>query len=176
MTLLWKTPRQWETNDAITKEKLNEISDELTYLMLPSYGLATVRAGAANQTTASTTPVDLDIANYQLRVELTGVRPVLIELEGAFANNTLAAVSRFDVMIDGTTYVSSLSGTNLANGAMMATQYVAAYVIPLKLRILLPPGTLAAGVHTFVPKWWVSAGTTTWFQVNVLSQFYVGEF
>lgn len=175
MTLLWNTPRVWETNDALTKERLNAISDDLTYLMSPSYEVVTVRGTGTSVTTTSTTPVDLDPAVYTLNVELTGVRPVTIELSGHVSNGTLAAIMRLDVFIDGVTYASSLTATQVTGGLWDAYEYVAANLVPVKIRTVLPPGTLAAGIHTFVPRFWTSAGTMTWYELNQYSQFLVGE-
>lgn len=174
MTLLWVTPREWIADEAITKEKLNEISDSLNYLYSPSRGLATVRNGS-NVTITSTTAVDLDAAAYALSVELTGLRDVYVELRGAAQNNTLASVNSFDVYIDSTTYLSSLTGTPLTFGATAFVQYVASNRVMVNVRYLIPRGTLAAGVHTFKPRAFVSAGTLTWIEANGLTQFEVGE-
>lgn len=175
MALLWTTPRQWETNDPITEEKLNEISDDLTYLYSPSVGLVTIRGTGTNQTYTSLTPVDLDPANYTLNVELNGSRAVNIELLGAVGNSSLAALTKLDVFIDNTTYLSSLTGTFLVSGVWVATQYVAANIIPVQFKIKLPANILSAGFHTFVPRIWVTAGTATWYEASVFSQFKVGE-
>lgn len=174
MTLLWTTPREWKANDAITKERLNDISNNLTYLYSPSRGIATVRNGT-NQTTTSTTPVDLDASNFGMSVELSGLRDVYVELKGLVSNATLAAVSRFDVYMDATTYLSSLTGTQLTLGLASVTQYVANHLLLVNLRFVIPRGVLSAGVHTFQPRWWVSAGTSTWYEATAISQFEVGE-
>lgn len=176
MTLLWTVPRVWATNDPITKEKLNAISDDLTYLYNPSRQVATVRGGGTNQSTAATTPTVLDAANYQLNVELLGTRGITVELQGLISNNTLAALTRFDVLIDGSIYASSLTATNVTNGLWTASEYVAANNIPIAFKHYIPSGTLSAGFHTFVPVWWVSAGTGSWIEASVTSQFSVGEY
>lgn len=176
MTLLWTAPRLWVTKDPITKEKLNAISDDLNYLFSPSMGLVTVRGTNADVTTASTTPVEIDDANLALSVETAG-RQLRIKLEGQTFNNTLAAFNRFDVLIDNTTYLSSLTGTQLASGVASTRQYVASNEIHLNMDIVVPVGVLAAGVHTFKPRWWVSGGTGTFrFATGYFAQFYVGEF
>ena len=176
MTLLWTTPREWTTNDPVTKEKLNAISDDLSYLLAPSRGLVTVRGTGANQTTASTTLSDLDLSTFGLSVELTGVRDIKVKFQGLMSNATLAAVTVFDVFMDNTTYLSSLTATALTNGIWSATQYVAAHIIPVRFEVLIPAGVLAAGVHTFQPRWRVTAGTTTFYEAaNTFSQFVVGE-
>lgn len=176
MTLIWTTPRAWETNEPITKEKLNAISDDLTYLMNPSFAMATIRGSGANVTQTVTVPTDIDNAAYLLSVELTGVRPVTIDLFGLLSNNTLSAINRVDIFIDNTTYASSLTGTQVTGGLWEASQYVVGNIIPVSIRHTIPAGTLAAGVHTFQPRYWSSAGALTWYELNLYSQFKVGEY
>lgn len=175
MTLLWNVPREWEDKDPITADRLNDISDSLNYLFTPSKGIATVRGNGTNQTTALTTPTQIDNASYLLNVELTGLRDVYVELVGAISNATLAALNKIDVGIDGTNYVSSLTGTPVTNPLHVSSQYVAAAIIPVSFRVQIPAGQLAAGFHTFYPMYWVSAGTVTWYMNGVFSQFRVGE-
>lgn len=176
MTLLWTTPREWTTKDAITKERLNAISDDLNYLINPSRATATVRGTGANTTVALTTFTNLDVSNYGLSVELTGVRDVRVKLQGKVSNATLAAITFFDVYIDNSIYLSSLSGTALTQGVWAATQYVAANLIPVVFDVSIPAGVLAAGVHTFQLRWRVSAGTSTFYDnANNFAQFSVGE-
>lgn len=175
MTLLWKTPREWEDKDPITADRLNDISGMLTYLFTPSKGVATIRGSGTNQTTTLTTPTQVDNASYLLNVELTGLRDVYVELVGALSNSNLAVLNKMDVGIDGTTYVSSLTGTPVVNPLHVSTQYVAANIIPVNFRVLIPAGQLAAGFHTFYPMYWTTAGTLTWYMNGVFSQFRVGE-
>jgi hypothetical protein len=68
-----------------------------------------------------------------------------------------------------------MTATPLTNGMWVTAQYVANYVIPVNLHAIIPAGTLAAGVHTFKPRIKVSAGTTTWYENAVWSQFLVRE-
>lgn len=174
MSLLWTTPTEWTTKKPITKEELNKINDNILYLAAPSVGRVTVRNGTT-VTTTSTTPAVLDAA-YDLSVELSGVRDVRMKLQGIAQIGTLAAIMRFDVLIDNTTYWSSLTGTQLTNGVWAATQYVASNAIPVSVNLTLPAGTLAAGVHTFKLRYWTSAGTLTWIEAATISEFEVGEF
>lgn len=176
MALLWTTPRVWVTKDPITKEKLNAISDDLSYLFSPSIVEKTSRGTASDVTTASTTPVAIDDTTLGLTIELSG-RPFRVKLQGISFNNTLAAFNRFDVLIDGTTYLSSLTGTQLANGIGDFRQYVASNEVQVNLEVLVPVGVLSAGSHTFAPRWWVSAGTGTFrMGTGYFVQFYVSEF
>lgn len=176
MTLLWTTPRTWKANDVITKERLNAISNDLTYLLNPSKGLVTVRGTGTNQTNASTTFVDLDLSTYALSVEITGSRDVNVALQGICSNATLAAITLFDIFIDNSIYLSSLTATALTQGVWETTQYVAANIIPVRFNLIVPAGTLSAGVHVFQPRWRVGSGTATWYETaNLFSQFSVGE-
>lgn len=173
MALLWTAPRDWFTKEPATKEKLNDISNNLRYLLLPSVQRVTKTTGT-NPTTVSTVFVDLDAAAYALSVELTGGRLVMVELKGTFTNSGVNVVC-FDILIDNTTYLSSLTGTPLTNGVLGITVPVASALVCLPLMVSIPAGVLAAGVHTFKPRWRVTAGTGTWQENGVYSQFQVGE-
>ncbi len=178
MTLLWTTPREWVTNEPITKEKLNAISNDLTYLMNPSVEMATIRGTASDVAVTGliAAPQDLDNASYQLSVELSGVRDVTVRLRGTGNHATLAATWGLDIFIDNATYLSSLTSAPLANGLWRTTQYVAANLINVDLAVRIPAGVLSAGVHVFQPRGFVSAGTLTWrMSAGWFSQFVVGE-
>lgn len=175
MALLWTQPRNWITREPITKEKLNAISDDLLYLFNPSFQMVTITNGT-NQTTASTTMVDLDAASYGLTVELTGSRAVNVEMSGMWSQATLAAFVYLDVFIDNSIYLSSLTATPLSTGLTFAQAYVAAAYSATHMKRTIPAGFLSAGVHTFKPRWRVSGGTGTWYEATVHSQFKVGEY
>lgn len=176
MTLLWATPRVWATNEPVTQEKMNSISNQLTYLFTPTRKSAVVRGTGSNQTTASTTPVALDPANFTIYLELTGLRDVYVTLTGIISNSTVGASNKIDAKVDGTTYLSSLTASALNGGIKQIYAPVANYVIDISYRIRIPAGTLTAGFHTFVPYWWVSAGTATYYEVNQFTAFEVGEY
>ncbi len=175
MTLLWTKPRVWETRDPITADKLNEISNQLTYLFAPSRAIKTVNNTGSNKTISSTTAVVLDTAVYLLNLELTGLRDVRIVLTGVLNNTTLAAANRLDVLIDGSMYLSSLTNTPLANGIWIQNQYVANLNMTVAIDLIIPAGVLAAGIHTFEPLAWVSAGAMVWIEATAYSQFMVTE-
>ncbi len=176
MTLLWTTPRQWATNEPITKEKLNAISDDLLYLVHPSGAMATVRGTGTDIAITSTTQVQIDDLSYLLTCELSGAKDVTVDFNGMANNNTLSALNVFDVLIDGTTYLSSLTATPLANGVIGITQAAANAIVVVKLEVQIPVGVLSAGFHTFAPRARVSAGTMTWRKgTRYFSQFHVGE-
>lgn len=176
MALLWVTPRDWGIKEPITSDKLNEISKTLNYLAKPSQGLVSVRGTGADVAVTSTTPVDLDLATYQISVELTGQLDVTVDLVGVVANTTLNTRTRFDVFIDNSLYASSLTGTPLTEGLAVVHQYVAAYNLPVVARVRIPYSVLGVGVHTFQPRMWVTAGSSSWrMAAGWFSQFVVRE-
>jgi hypothetical protein len=175
MALLWSTPRTWVTRDPITKTKLNAISNQLNYLYAPSVGVQTVRGTGVNATITGASPVAIDDGLLAISLETSG-RFLTCHLTGVASHATLAAFMMFDVLIDGTTYLSSLTGTQLAQGVSRFRQYVAAYEVPVNWKAYIPAGVLSAGVHTFAPRSWVSAGTGTFYlATGYFAQFYVGE-
>lgn len=176
MTTLWTTPIDWETQDAITAEKLNAISDNLQYLMTPNFGVATMRGTGSNQTTASGTFVDLDPATYSLDVELTGLRAVKFSLLGIITHSVGGSSVRFDVLIDGTTYLSSLTATPLVNGVSVLT-LPAGELPTVYFEVIVPAGVIAAGRRNFRPVWSTTAATATWYEISSsFSQFRAGEY
>jgi hypothetical protein len=176
MALLWNDPRTWDIKEPITADKLNEMSNNFRYLAQPAHGLVTVRGTGSDVVVATNTPQDLDLATFQLSVELTGVFDVMIRLVGMVANSTVATRTRFDFFIDNAIYASSLSGTQLTEGVWSSTQYVAANFLPVEVDITLPPDVLGAGIHTFQPRMWVTSGSAT-FKLGAgwFSQFEVRE-
>lgn len=177
MPVLWTAPYVWGTKEPITKKKLNDMNNNINYLFAPQRKVVTIRGTGADAAITSTTPIAIDSAALQIRLELSGLRDVWVEMEALGQNNTIATVNRFDVLIDGTTYLSSLTGTQLANGLKVNIQHVAAQAMEIAWRFVLPAGVLVAGVHTFEPMAWVSAGTlTVILGVNGLAQFRVGEY
>lgn len=175
MTLLWTLPKDWSAKDPITKEELNKISDDLRYLYNPSRGIVTVRGTGTNATVTSTSFVDLDAATYSLSVELSGGRDAYVEMQGQLHNATVGAFVYLDVFIDNSIYLSTLTGTPGAWGVWLQSQFVASSHMAVAFKHVIPAGTLSAGVHTFKPRWRVSAGTGTWFETTGVSQFRVGE-
>ncbi len=176
MTLLWTTPRDWVSNEVITKEKLNAISNDLRYLYNPASAVATIRGTGADVNVTSTTPAELNDTLYALSVELTGNKDVLIEFQGYMRGGAAAAATMIDFLIDGSVYASSLTGTYFSGGVSRHLQVTALLNIPVSIHYVIPAGSLAAGVHTFKPRLWVSASTSIWYMsTNYLSQFRVGE-
>lgn len=177
MTLLWTTPRVWVTKDPITKGKLNAVSDNLNYLINPSMDVKTVRGTGSDVSTTSTSPAVIDDTLLGVSVELTGAAPVRVKLMGIAVNNTLNAFTIFDMLYDSTNYLSSLTSTPLANGIGKVRQGVANVEYSVNFDIIIPSGVLAAGVHTFAPRFWVSSGTGTFrLATGWFAQVVAGEF
>lgn len=175
MTTLWTTPREWLTKDAITKERLNAISDNLTYLHTPSSSIKTVRGTGADAPITSLTPIQIDDALFTASLETTG-RVLNVNFLMTMANATAGAYTHIDVLMDGVTYLSSLTGTQLTYGLLRDRQSGAAYVHALSFDIKIPAGTITAGAHVFVPRVWVSGSTSTFYlSAGYFAQFGVRE-
>lgn len=175
MTTLWTTPHDWGTREPVSKEKLNAISDQLRYLYSPSIGIVTVRGTGSDASITGTTPSAVDDTLLGVTVETTG-RLLKAKLHFVIANSTLGTFNNFDVLMDGTTYLSSLTGTQLTNGVWRQRQFVAAYQMTIDTEVLVAEGLISPGVHTFVPRAWVSANTmTVSLSAGYFAQFAVGE-
>lgn len=175
MTTLWTAPREWITSEPITEDKLNDISNDLLFLLNPPFGQVTVRGTRSNVTTTSTSFVAID-SIYSVTIELSAVRDLTVDLNGVASHSANSGVINLDVLVDGTTYLSSLTSTPLARGLFTMQWGVGTYVLPIKAEITVPAGTFTAGVHTFQPVWCVGSGTGTWYEASgYFSQFHVGE-
>jgi hypothetical protein len=93
------------------------------------------------------------------------------------ANNTLNTMTSFDIYMDNTTYLSSLTNTALANGIWNFRETVAAYIDSVKAQpYRIEAGVIPAGNHTFTLRWRVNAGTTTlYLAAGNLFQLYARE-
>lgn len=175
MTLLWTTPRSWVTKEPITKTKLNGLSDQLNYLYNPTRSIITVRGVGTNLNFTSTAFVDIDFSQYTNVLEMTGSRDLTVTFQGNVLNSSAGAFTYFDILMDSTTYLSSLTGTALGVGAYFVHHTIANAYIPVNLKVIVPRGLISPGSHTFQPVIRVSGGTATWLINTVFSQFFVGE-
>ncbi len=174
--MTWFDPRTWVVREGITATKLNEISEDLRALKNPPKSVVTIGGGGANLTTASATFVAVDDAQFLLSIDKSEAESDLEVVMTAAAQHSLTTGHvHFDVLIDGTTWASSMTGTPATNGlwthrAIQGATPSGVPTAPFKI-----PG-LAAGVHTLSLRWKLTtAGTATLVLAGYAFQYYVTE-
>lgn len=175
MTLLWTSPRAFVAGNTLTASQMNEISNNCSYLFTRPQKTVSVRGTGTNFTTASTSFVDVD-ASLAFSLE-TGGGLLEINLLGIISNTVINTLTCFDVYMDSTTYLSSLTNTALTNGIWQQKTTVAASIDSIKATpYRIEVGGVPAGVHTFSLRWRVAAGTSTFYvATGNLAQFSVIE-
>lgn len=177
MALLWTSPRTFQANKVLTATHMNEINNNISFLYNRPQKLVDVRGSGVNLTATSTTFVDVDAGGtFSFTLETSG-GGMEFNLLGTISNNTINTLTAFDIYMDGTTWLSSLTGTALTNGIWQQKTTVAASVDSIKATpYRLAAGAIPAGSHTYVLKWRVSAGTSTiYLAAGNLVQFSVVE-
>lgn len=171
MALLWSSPRTFVAGKALTATQMNEITNNISYLYTRPQKLITVRGSGANPTTASTSFGDVD-AQFSFSLETSG-GAVEFNLLAMLSNTTLNTLTAFDILMDNTTYLSSLTNTALNGGIWSWKENVAAYIDSAKVTpYRVEAGVIPAGIHTYKLQWRVSAGTTTlYLAAGYLCQF-----
>lgn len=172
--MAYTEPRIWITGEQASAPKLNEVMDNIRALKTPPAAVGTIRSAAANITTALTTLSTID-PQFNLSIETTG-GALRFDFTGIVSHSVAATLVLFDVLIDGTTYLSSMSGTPVTNNLWHAKSPTISVLYPFTGTHVLPAGTLDAGIHTFNLMWrGGAAGTSTLGLIGYVAQFSVSE-
>lgn len=177
MTLPWTTPNTFVAGKTLTAAQLNAMNTNINFLYTRPQRLSTIRGTGTNLTTLATAFADVDaLGTLSLTLETSG-GALEFNLLGTVSNTVLNALTCFDIYMDGTTYMSSVTATPIANGIWQQRTTVAASIDSIKATpYRVEVGAVAAGIHTFVLRWRVSAGTSTLYvAAGNLVQFYARE-
>lgn len=160
----WTTPITWANLDPITETKLNQqLRDNMLWLKSPAKGMVTIR-NVANVTVTSTSFVAVDDAQFTIDADFTG-GDISLEFNGTLSPQTVQAY--FDVLIDGTTFASSMTATALTNGLWSAYATGTDITFNFHHRIT----GLAAGTHNFKLRARVASGSVILRMLNTVTQF-----
>lgn len=175
MTLLWTSPRVFIAGKVLTASQMNEINNNISYLHSRPSEVITVRGTGANINTTSATFVAIDDAQFSFSLEI-GTGALETNILAILSHTVGASLVYFDILVDGVTWLSSLTGTALTNGIWTyrapATASQNAGFQPYRIEA----GLLTAGVHTFALRWRTSAATATLGLASPnLFQWYVRE-
>ena len=146
--MAWTSPITW-TSALVTVAQFNEqIRDNMLALKDPPFDVVNVNEGA-DYTTTSTSFVSIDDAgDPDLSLTITtGGGDVLVSFSGSLTNNS--GINYLDFTVDGTRF-------GLDDG-ILRMQSASANAVSFAVWV----EGLAAGAHTFVLQWKVSAGTGT---------------
>lgn len=168
--MAWVTPRTWVAREGITATKLNEISENLNLLFLTPRSIVTQFGGGTNLTSTNTSFVAVDNAQFTVSIDVPAGADVICWFNGAAQHSLTTGSAIFDVLIDGTTYVSSNTGTPATTGCFPQRSIQGASAAYVGGNLVI--SGLSAGVHTFQLYWKViTAGTITLFLNGSYNQF-----
>lgn len=170
--MAWTTPRTWATLEQITATYLNEqLRDNLEYLYNRPHSFVTIRNGT-NVNITSTSFAALDDGQFTLELTTTG-GDIEIWLTGTFEHGSGGVAVMFDVLMDNTTYLSSMTGTPLTNGLAAFFAPNVGYDTITSLRYTI--SGITADTHNFKLRVRTTSGTGVWLAANYCTQFGVRE-
>lgn len=150
----WTTPADWEINQLVTADDLNEqLRDNLEYLLEPNYDQI-IRDNSGDYSTTSATFEDVDETNLALSLTTHGGH-ILVQVIGSLA--TAGEAVFLDLDLDGTR-----AGDGFTNGLYTheasgdGDGFFFAHIFP----------TPSAGAHTIKLQWRRESGNSNAMQSN----------
>lgn len=172
--MAYTEPKIWVAGEQASATELNKVMENIRALKSPPLAAGTIRSAGANVTSTSTTLTQVD-PTFNLTLTTTGGN-LHFRFDGMLTHSVAATLVALDVLIDNTTYLSSMTTTPSANGLWTAKAPAAAVLYPFGGGHVLPAGVLSAGEHTFQLLWKAgAAGTMTLGLVGYTAQFVVRE-
>ncbi len=103
----WLTPHEWEKKEAIDKDKLNALSDNLRYIYNPASGSWTLRGSSLSAAAVTATTVTgslftnaaAELGDPRILLNLSGERDVECIFSCVYSNNTLSAATFFSFSV-----------------------------------------------------------------------------
>lgn len=172
--MAYTEPIVWVAGQQASATELNKINENIRALKTPPLITGAIRSAAANITATSTSYVLID-NQFQLSLTTTG-GALRFDFNGMLTHSVAATLVPLDIIIDGTTYVSSMTTTPVTNGLWSPKSPAAAVLYPFGGTHTLPAGALDAGNHTFQLLWKAgAAGTITLGLIGYVAQFVISE-
>lgn len=171
--MAYTDPKVFVTGEPLLAADLNEISDNVRYLFSPNRAIVTNR-NITNVTVTGTSWAA--VSGFRLSLDVTSGRWLEIGLHIASAAfDTITRQCQFDIFIDDTNYLSSLTTTPLTNGLYAVSSSAAATeATPVSFHVLWQAP--AAGYHTLELRARLNGtGNCALALANTLSQFYARE-
>lgn len=119
----WVTPVDFASKQVIGKTELNQIMENMRYLFKTPRSQVTQQSGTYSTTNTSFEAVDTSFFRLELNLNVTCDVLVWCQVITRQTSN-IYGENMLDVLQDGTTYLSSLTGTPLTDGiARMGSRY-----------------------------------------------------
>ncbi len=169
----WTPPLDFEETNNVNSTVLNQhLSENLRYLFARPRDVITLR-DIGSYSTTSNTMVAVDVTALRLRITLQTEADVMLWLNGSCnSDSTSNRRVYFDILMDGTTYLSSDDTTELSEGLAVADNANNTTDLPMNFRFYYP--NVSAGSHYFDLYWRVTGNTVT-MPTNPAVQFGVME-
>jgi len=167
--MVWKTPRNWGVEDAVTKARLNQISDNLAALKNPpsdEYFLP-----AVDISTTSTVPVDID-PNGGLVVTTTG-GDLLIGLNLVLYLSAGSIFGNIDLLLNNLIYASTKTPSYHSRGLWHFSDVDVGDHTAFS-SIFRWTG-LSAGTYSIMPQMWVTSSTFYIWGANTTGHWWARE-
>lgn len=167
----WTDPKIWEDTNNVNAEAMNTyLSENSRYLLERPMDIVTLR-DVGNLQTTSTSFVAVSATTVRLNVVLQREANLKFWVN-SFVNATASASACYDILMDGTTYLSSDDTTPLTYGIARNYNSGASLLAPLPLEMVYED--VAEGAHYFDLMFYVTASTLTIY-TDPLFQFGVKE-
>ncbi|KKN20099.1 hypothetical protein LCGC14_0939070 [marine sediment metagenome] len=147
---VWLTPRDWTEDDTITAQRLNDISQNLTYLEERPRDIYHNVYIPGDWTTTSTTPV-VALSGLSLSLVTNG-GDLLVGMSLNAKMTAAAAIGYFDFRLDGTVYWRQGAPSG---GFWLQSDYYQT------VNWIVPWTGIGAGAHTLEIMAWVASSTLT---------------
>jgi hypothetical protein len=161
MPAIWTNPRDWTFKDVFSAAQANiQLRDNLLYLkQKPRFYVNLAPLANFNVAVLTATPTAIDDTRLLLTLT-TSVANEEVFIYGTFLITSPSAQGIvFDVLMDSTTFISSMTNTPLLSGiwnnSLITTG--SGFMIVFRKRVVVA----AAGVHTFVPRIRMAASNQT---------------
>lgn len=144
--MVWTTPDTVVDGDVLTASWLNtQLRDNMLFLKTKPIVIKNV-TGLADTTITSSTFVAVNDTYFNVDLTTTG-NPVRVSINGNVHNTATWYLAGFDVLIDGTTYLSSGAGTPLTYGTWVQLLPGSSYTAGISCSYYY--SGLPAGTHNF---------------------------
>ncbi len=173
MSRIWTAPKTWKFKEVFSASQANqELRDNLEYLKMKprNYALLDQAANSAPSLTTSFAVVDDSVWNVSI-VTSEANEEVFVYYQASAQLATGAQYLALDVLMDGATYISTMTATPAQNGILLIYSLTAGiqYQGYFRKRVVVP----TAGTHTFKLRARVltTGCVATWVLVTTASSF-----
>ncbi len=172
---IWTDPNIFEETNNVNSVVLNKfLSENMRYLFSRPRDIITLR-DIGSFTTTSTTLVAVSTSSLRLSITTQSISDLKFWFEGSFSiNSSNYRLIDFDILMDGTTYLSTNTGTPSARGLNSRDTNGAASGVAMSANFEFVFEEVSAGAH-FFDLYYATAGNTLTLVTDPTLQFGVIE-